>query len=512
MPTLNECIIFLGPSLPLTIARLLLPNALFLPPARCGDMVRALRLQPRIIGIIDGLFEQAPPIWHKEILLALEEGITVFGASSMGALRAAELAEYGMIGIGKIFHDYHTGILNDDDEVAILHSAAPEFKPMTDAMVNIRATLQQAVIENIIHINTENELCIIAKNLFYRERTLDKTLNIAEKNTFDKQELSYFKQWLMSGKYVDLKQRDAEQLLHHINNLSSKLLPSTKKNFVNQSLHLKTLQKNISCRPLENYSKNLPIVESVLLKAKEIDHSYPSLQRLAYLLSAVDTLTSSKKIPLIEDLKIENDDLGLVRMTTNPSWDIEHDCSIKQKEAFFNRVRRFQFLIDTEKKETLNFPSRIEYYLLSLMRLMGIYTVYQTPDSNLIRNYFRSNPVSFSISQKIAILWWVFDSYVNRLPQQISNHYIQYYSDTFRRHCNLLPIETLQQWMIAHDLSETEYTHLMLLAARFRFLVFENNLHAIGLLDHQPTTNWLLDALYLTNNYQSTKQLIVTLQ
>ena len=45
-------------------------------------------------------------------------GTQVFGAASMGALRAAELAPFGMIGVGAIFAAYRDGRLTGDDEVA----------------------------------------------------------------------------------------------------------------------------------------------------------------------------------------------------------------------------------------------------------------------------------------------------------------------------------------------------------------------------------------------------------
>ena len=59
--------------------------------------------RPAVIGIIDGYFEIVPTVWHKEILWAMAQGIHVFGAASIGALRAAELDAFGMRGIGRIY-------------------------------------------------------------------------------------------------------------------------------------------------------------------------------------------------------------------------------------------------------------------------------------------------------------------------------------------------------------------------------------------------------------------------
>ena len=55
------------------------------------------------ILIVDGEFGQSLSVWHKEILHALHRGIRVVGASSMGALRAAELDRFGMEGVGEIY-------------------------------------------------------------------------------------------------------------------------------------------------------------------------------------------------------------------------------------------------------------------------------------------------------------------------------------------------------------------------------------------------------------------------
>src|SRR5262249_39035557 len=131
----NEPIVFLGPSLSVKEARQILPRAIYFPPVRCGDILRTMRLNPKMIVIIDGFFEHTAAVWHKEILLAIEKGIIVIGASSMGALRAAELYNYGMIGHGKIYEDFKKNILEDDDEVAVMHlSANYHYKAMSDAM------------------------------------------------------------------------------------------------------------------------------------------------------------------------------------------------------------------------------------------------------------------------------------------------------------------------------------------------------------------------------------------
>lgn len=91
-------------------------------PAACGDILDAVGQGIKVIGLIDGLYGDCAAVWHKEILYALSAGVTVFGAASMGALRAAECAAFGMIGIGHVFEDYRDGRRFSDADVAVNHA------------------------------------------------------------------------------------------------------------------------------------------------------------------------------------------------------------------------------------------------------------------------------------------------------------------------------------------------------------------------------------------------------
>lgn len=105
LPDSAQPVVFLGPTMPLADARRLLPRARFAPPVRCGDLLALLRLPSGPVSgalqvaIIDGCFENVAAVWHKEILWALRGGARIWGAASMGALRAAELCDLGMVGV-----------------------------------------------------------------------------------------------------------------------------------------------------------------------------------------------------------------------------------------------------------------------------------------------------------------------------------------------------------------------------------------------------------------------------
>ena len=211
--------VFLGPSLPLAEARAIL-DAVYLPPAGQGDLYRAIRdRDAEAIGLIDGFFEQVPAVWHKEILWALKQGVRVYGASSMGALRAAELEQFGMIGIGKVFQAYRSGVFppfagafEDDDEVAVAHGPAELDYLGSDAMVDIRATLAAAESQGVIDRVHRDRLANLAKGLFYKERSYGRLLGLARDSADIGPVVSRFEDWLAGGK-VSQKRLDAESLL-----------------------------------------------------------------------------------------------------------------------------------------------------------------------------------------------------------------------------------------------------------------------------------------------------------
>lgn len=168
--TERRVVVFLGPSLPVARARGIL-QADYRPPAQKGDIYRALTSGAATIVLIDGVFHGAPSIWQREILAALDEGIEVLGASSMGALRAAELHSLGMVGHGTIFEWYRDGVITGDDEVALQHGDEEmDYRALSEPLVNIRATLQQAERDGVLARAEADELLGVAKQTYYPQR------------------------------------------------------------------------------------------------------------------------------------------------------------------------------------------------------------------------------------------------------------------------------------------------------------------------------------------------------
>ena len=207
-----KAVVFAGPTiLPGDIRAIV--DAVCLPPAAHGDVYRISLERPQAIGIIDGYFERQPAVWHKEILWALDAGIHVFGSASMGALRAAELASFGMLGVGPIFEAYRDGRLEDDDEVAVVHG--PEdtgYRAGSDAMVNIRATVGKARSSGVLDEETAASMLGVAKRLYYAERTYAHVMEIAEAEGIPASTLESFRRWLPAG-VVNQKRDDAVAML-----------------------------------------------------------------------------------------------------------------------------------------------------------------------------------------------------------------------------------------------------------------------------------------------------------
>ncbi len=205
-------VVFIGPTISKTEVRAVI-GATCLPPAAQGDVYRAMDLNPKCIGIIDGYFDGVASIWHKEILWAMSQGVHVFGASSMGALRAAELADFGMQGVGEIFQDYQSGKLEDDDEVAVTHGP-PElgYPALSEPMVSIRATLNYAAAEKALPKSVAAEIGAFAKSRDYGDRTWRTLIAYAQTIGLKPSQAGKFEHWLKENS-IDQKKLDAVSML-----------------------------------------------------------------------------------------------------------------------------------------------------------------------------------------------------------------------------------------------------------------------------------------------------------
>ncbi len=93
-------------------------------PIRRGDLhalIEHTDYRPGCALITDGLFGESMAVTPAECMDLINTGWLLFGASSMGALRAADCCNVGMVGIGRIFFGYRTGYYHSDADVAVLY-------------------------------------------------------------------------------------------------------------------------------------------------------------------------------------------------------------------------------------------------------------------------------------------------------------------------------------------------------------------------------------------------------
>jgi hypothetical protein len=163
-------ILFAGPSLYGTTPDL--TGIVLRGPAMQGDIARAVLEGATAIGLIDGYFDAVAAPWHKEILFALASGIAMLGSSSMGALRAAECAPFGMRPIGAIAEAYCSGILDDDAAVALSHGPAElGYPPLTEPLVEVQPTLERLRQLGLLSNGELGQLWDEANRLYFKDRT-----------------------------------------------------------------------------------------------------------------------------------------------------------------------------------------------------------------------------------------------------------------------------------------------------------------------------------------------------
>ena len=206
--------VFLGPTTPLAEAREILPEAVFRPPAQQGDLLASVNQDgANVVGLIDGTFHQNLSVWHNEVCYLLSNGVRIFGASSMGALRAAETDRFGMIGIGQIYRWYKDAFITGDDEVALMHGDEDTgYHSLSLPLVNIRASVGLAVSRNRMSNDMAGQLLAVAKAIYYPHRQVANILQHCRDAHMAAGEVETVRR-VLTEEYVDQKKADAREML-----------------------------------------------------------------------------------------------------------------------------------------------------------------------------------------------------------------------------------------------------------------------------------------------------------
>lgn len=520
-PNPNDILVFVGSTINPTEAKKILPYARYLPPVRCGDILRYLRLKPKVIAIIDGLFERTGAVWHKEIIFALESGVKVYGASSMGALRAAELYPYGMIGVGDVFSAYRNGLYEDDDEVAVLHADSQgEFAPLTDAMVNIRATIAEAIRQKIITPETGESIINRVKSRFYTERTLEDAIAQTKLQDIAVESLEKLEKFIQNGGYVDRKKLDAIALLQKLSyyTKNNTLIPSTKQTKVNRSVFLSAIHKIIACRPLSQDFSWLPMSEKVALESRLLGRKYLLLRSLAELLQVGEAIAAHfEVIPnQIDRDKVYTDKvigIGTIRETSN--YLQANDLDRENMTKFINRLAKIQALARIQKEQK---PDKdFDLFFLNNLRVKNQYIGLASEinlsgdrlDKTVIENAKNLDQDLYRIYYAIAKLWQIIDFAADVAEFYPDSKEVALTMNELWYSLGVKGKNNKLNWLKSNNLDWESFTQLMFIVTRIKTLTSRQELYVIGVEMPFSDTVFIHDALRLTKIYPQLKKSII---
>lgn len=510
----HEIVVFLGPSLPVAEARRILP-ARYLAPARCGDLLRVRRMQPRAVAIIDGVFESVGAVWHKEILLALEDGIAVYGAASMGAIRAAELAPFGMVGIGAIFEAYRDGIYVDDDEVALLQGpAAFGYRAMSEAMVNVRATVASAVVSGVLTPAAADRLLCCAKNTFYQDRSFDSLIDQAWGPDAGDEVAARFRRFLDEGGHVNQKQADAATLLRYLATRSPTApSPIVDMPDVHRSSFILRLQHESMCGPFDAPDADLPREEHVTAAATRLGDTSAQLRRLSQLLAVAYALAPGRDLTVTNADRARvftRDALGLGPAARTRRWARARDMDEQAHAGLVERLSVVHALKAAFERRVGQRQAQRRYdaRLLDVMRLDGRYPSRHlsgrgsgpSVDRARLRHLTRRGGLAFALDRRAGVLWSVVDDVMASLRADACKS-PQVLSDEFRRARGLDLRGATLTWRRANNLDGRRYEALVARDARLAMLCRCDEPHALGLYRLAEPVCWLLDAVRLSGIY-----------
>lgn len=204
---MNVCslCVFCGPSLP-PEDRAVSTSIVYLPPASRGDVARAAERFDAML-IVDGVFHHDLAPTPREVYDALQSA-RIFGASSMGALRAAECAPYGAVPLGAIAGWYVRELIDGDDEVAVLVDPDTQ-RALTVPSVNVRYVATLAVRRGLMERSASEVWVRRARDVYYMDRTWESAIDLAPpglRHALHK----------IAGKEGDLKRWDARFALRSV--------------------------------------------------------------------------------------------------------------------------------------------------------------------------------------------------------------------------------------------------------------------------------------------------------
>lgn len=181
-------------------------DADYRPPVRQGSLSDVA--PGTLVAIIDGELPPDALLPDSEIRTALDRGIILYGAASVGAYHASTFTNQGMRGFGWVYQQYRLGTLSSFDEIAVLYDPF-SLEALSIPLVNVRFWLQELVAasnitpEELQHALAQLRLLPLCdRDVLGIKRCLTQTLGFEMRKTLD-----------AISKFPDIKATDARGAL-----------------------------------------------------------------------------------------------------------------------------------------------------------------------------------------------------------------------------------------------------------------------------------------------------------
>jgi len=428
----------------------------------------------------------------------------------MGALRAAELVPFGMVGIGRIFEAYRDGLYTDDDEVALLHGPAESgYRELSEAMVNIRATVAHALSAGVIASDSAARVIDCAKDTFYQERSLGAAIQAAWAGDPHAEEPRRLRTFLTSGGYVNQKRLDALELLARL--ADSGTTPPAVTSPAHRTSFIVKLHYQTTCRPFETSDIDLPPDEHVALEAVALRRIYPLLCRLAQLMALVHGLADGLHATVpqaFNDSTFSGDDFDLGSAAKRRRRASARDLDDTARAAFEKRLARIRAVVEdyVRRRGPREVVRRQRRHMLDMMRLDDSYRRFvplhrsKGAARTVPGNARRTGGAEPGLYRRIATLWGILDGQLELARVDLPAT-LQSLSDEFRRKRGLERRAATVAWRRANDLDRHGYERLVAMDARLALVSAGSQAHALGLRPETGPACWLVDAIRLAGLY-----------
>jgi hypothetical protein len=149
-------------------------SAEILPPVQRYDVEKLVGAQPPgVVILVDGYFQQCLSVGHAEIRDAVAAGWSVWGLSSLGAIRAYEMRDCGVKGYGRVYQCFYQHEDFRDDEVALIHEPDPPHRFLSEPLIHIRFFLRHLVNVQLLTQSLEERVLVSLKSMWFGDRTLN---------------------------------------------------------------------------------------------------------------------------------------------------------------------------------------------------------------------------------------------------------------------------------------------------------------------------------------------------